>query len=284
LDKYYTKKSVVSLCLSKVKEIERVYDCVIEPSAGNGAFYNAINHCNKFGIDIDPQHDNIEKADWLEYKIKSKYKNVLVVGNPPFGQYHKLSAAFITHAMSFNNVKTIAYVLPNVYKKHTRQKILPKEWRIVSITDLGNNAFILDGKEYHVPTSFFVFDKSKGNDLRFDTSKYKSSPDFSFSDKNNFDIFVFGASPKRITTAPKENNRGYYLKSNIPVAELVDRIKGINWTGNSCANGGVYWLTKYEFIEQYVNCHEPKRKGRGGKIYSGQHSVQQRDKKQSISC
>ena len=53
--------------------------------------------------------------------------------------------------------QTIAFVLPNVYRKHTRQKILPYNWRIVSITELGRDCFTLEGKEYHVPASFFIF-------------------------------------------------------------------------------------------------------------------------------
>lgn len=259
LDKYYTKKSIVKLCLKKLSEIERDFDFVIEPSAGNGAFYNEISHFNKIGIDIFPQHNDIIQSNWFEYKVNPKYQDVLVVGNPPYGQYHKLSAAFITHAMSFDSVKTIAFVLPNVYRKHTRQRILPREWRIVSITELGRNGFILEGKEYHVPTSFFVFDKSQGSDLRVDPYLYNNTSDFEFSTKNDFDIFVFGASPKRVITNPTKDNRGYYLKSNIPIFELIKKIKDIDWTGYSCANGGVYWLTKYEFLEQYIKCYEPSR-------------------------
>ncbi len=259
LDKYYTKRSIVDLCLQKVEELSHSYDLVIEPSAGDGAFYDRLNFPNKIGIDIAPQHRDILRKNWLDYQISQTYRSVLVVGNPPFGQYHKLSSAFITHAMSFSNVQTVGFILPNVYRKHTRQKIIPKEWRIASIVELQKNSFVLDGKDYHVPTSFFVFDRSRGEDLRVNPSLFDSTHDFEFSNRQDFDIFVFGASPKHITTNPSDNNRGYYLKSKIPVGELIKKIKRINWTGNSCANGGVYWLTKHEFLEQYIQCYEPYR-------------------------
>ena len=252
LDKYYTKKEVVTTCLEKIDELSHLYDLVVEPSAGNGAFYDEIRHSNKIGIDIAPCHNAIIKADWLDFNVADIYKKVLVVGNPPFGQYHKLSIAFIKHALSFQNVQTIAFILPNVYNKHTRQKILPLNWRICSITDIGRNAYTLDGKDYHVPTSFFVFDKSKGNDLRVNPDLYTETDDFEFGDKENFDVFIFGASPKKTTLAPKPNNRGHFLKAKIPVPDLVEKLEKVEWTGNSCANGGVYWLTKYELLNQYV--------------------------------
>ena len=39
LDKFYTKQAVVKRCLDEVNKLPYIYDCVIEPSAGDGAFY-----------------------------------------------------------------------------------------------------------------------------------------------------------------------------------------------------------------------------------------------------
>ncbi len=256
-DKYYTKKAAVRRCLDAVKNLPRSYDCVIDPAAGAGAFYDEIDRRlqhrgARIGLDIAPGNDGIIKQDWLDYEISAEYESVLVVGNPPFGRYNELSTLFIKHALSFPNVQTIAFVLPNVFKKHTRQKCLPAHWRILSITELGKNSFTLDGKDYHLPAGFFVFDKSAGKDLRTNPALYKETGDFAFGDKNDFDVFVFGAAPKKVITNPQPNNRGYYLKSKIPVEALRRKIKSVDWTGNSCANGGVYWLTKHEFLEQYI--------------------------------
>lgn len=259
LDKYYTKTEVVRQCLEKVAELPHEYDLIIEPSAGEGAFFDEISHPNKIGIDIHSRREKFLKLNWLDFKVDSEFKKVLVIGNPPFGQYHKLSSAFISHALSFRNAQTIAFILPNVYQKHTRQKILPADWRIVSILELDRNSFVLEGKDYHVPASFFVFDRSEGEDLRVDPNLYESTSDFEFSNKHDFDIFVFGAAPKRVIKNPNENNRGYYLKSKIPADELMKKIGSIDWSGNSCANGGVYWLTKHEFLEQYIKRYEPER-------------------------
>jgi len=242
--------------MEKVGDVSR-FDCVIEPSAGAGAFFLSIDHSCVIGMDIDPRHDRVMRQDWLEYTISVRHKNVLVVGNPPYGRYHRLSSAFIRHAMSFSSVQTIAFILPDVYRKHTRQRIIPENWRIVSITELPRNSFLLDGKDYHVPTSFFVLDKSSGPDLRVRLpARITGTKDFEFASSRDFDVFVFGASPGKVILNPTPNNRGYYLKAKIPVPVLIDRIRSVDWKGNSCATGGVYWLTKHEFVEQYRTFHQ----------------------------
>jgi hypothetical protein len=46
IDKYYTKHSVVELCLNYVKEYIKIdnNDLIIEPSAGNGSFISSIEN------------------------------------------------------------------------------------------------------------------------------------------------------------------------------------------------------------------------------------------------
>ena len=58
LDQYFTKPEVVRRCLAELGSLSR-FDLVIEPSAGNGVFLDAIKHPNKVGIDIDPQHPDV---------------------------------------------------------------------------------------------------------------------------------------------------------------------------------------------------------------------------------
>ena len=48
LDQYYTKKDIAQMCINTLDLSS--YDLVIEPSAGEGAFYNLINHPNKIGM------------------------------------------------------------------------------------------------------------------------------------------------------------------------------------------------------------------------------------------
>ena len=250
LDKYYTKERVVRRCLDALGDLGD-YDYVVDPSAGSGAFFDAINHSNKIGIDIEPESDAIQQIDWFEFRIDRQYSKVCVIGNPPFGRDNQLSHRFLLHALRFGNVYTIAFILPNTYKKHTKQKIIPLHWRIKDIIDVGKNAFYFQGEEIHIPCSFFILTKSKGRDLRFNPTQYRESAHFSFGTKHDFDIFVFGAAPKKVAVHPTQNNRGYYLKAKIPVHHLIRNIQKVEWNGNSSASGGIYWLTKPELVYMY---------------------------------
>ena len=251
MDKYYTKPNAVRTCLSAINGQWNSFDLVIEPSAGDGAFLREIPHGNKIGIDIDPGAPGIIQADWLSYSPPRGYKKIAVVGNPPFGRSSAMSAAFIRYALSFPRVRMIAFVLPNVYNKHTRQKILPAGWRISKIIPLGKNPFTRDGADFHISSSFFVFEKSQGKDFRFNPDDHREAVDFSWGSRNDFDLFMFGAAPRKLTQAPTANNRGYYLKAKIPIDDLIQKIRAVDWRGNSCASGGVFWLTKSEVVAQY---------------------------------
>tara|TARA_B100002019_G_C21252797_1_gene592140 strand:+ start:1167 stop:1967 length:801 start_codon:yes stop_codon:yes gene_type:complete len=253
-DKFYTKESVVSdlLCYLDIEN----YDLVIEPSAGNGAFSNNIVHKNFVAMDIEPDNSDIVKKDWFSYQIPENFNKVLIVGNPPFGDRNNLSKNFIKHALKFINVETIAFVLPNVFKKHTNQKIMPEEFRLARVIDLPRDSFLLDGDDYHVPCSFFIWTKSEGiSDFRFDIEKYRVHPDFNFVEKEEADFYIMGASPSVIKNVEEvsTNNRGYYIKANIPIDVLKRNFKEIPWSkiGNSSVNGGVSWYTKHEIVKVY---------------------------------
>lgn len=253
LDKFYTKSETSNICINSL-DLNN-YDLIIEPSAGNGSFSNKLKNYNLLAFDIQPENENIIKKDWFDVLIPTHYSNVLIVGNPPFGQRNKLSQNFLKHSFSFYNVQTIAFVLPNVYKKYTQQNIIPKEFRIKSIIELPDKSFLLNNKEYHVPCSFFIFDKSDGEDLRFDISKYQETDDFKWGTKNDYDFFIFGASPSKIIQIPNKNNRGYYIKSKIDIEILKGKIRNTVWQKNSSANGGVAWLTKPEIIKSYLETY-----------------------------
>ena len=87
--------------------------------------------------------------------------------------------------------------------------------------------------------------------------------DFKFGSDKDYDLFVFGASPKKVICNPTPNNRGHFLKAKIDIDTLIAKIKAVNWKGNSCANGGVFWLTKTEFLDQYLAYHNEERNTQG---------------------
>lgn len=256
LDKYYTKPKVVDKCLACINDIG-AYDFVVEPSAGSGVFLKKINNKNKIGIDVQPECKSVVRGNWFNFKVDALYKNVLVVGNPPFGKNHSLSDAFLRYAFSIPNVNTVAFILPNTYNKHNRQKIIPNGWRIKHIEELNKDSFELKGKSKKCTCSFFIFDRSYGRDLRINPDKI-TTRDFTFH-KESGDFFIFGAAPNKIIQQPGKNNRGYFIKSNMDRDKLISRFKNIKWRGNSCSSGGVAWFTKLEIIQEYNRYYPPTR-------------------------
>lgn len=80
IDKFYTKKEVVEICMDAVKTKLNIDkdDLVIEPSAGNGSFISEIKKITdeyKF-YDIDPANDEVIKQDYLAFSYKEIYEKI----------------------------------------------------------------------------------------------------------------------------------------------------------------------------------------------------------------
>jgi len=250
LDKYYTNSDVAISCAEELKKVFNVYSLDwIEPSAGNGSFLlDFVTHA----YDIYPEREDILQKDWFNVKPTNYYG---LIGNPPFGKRNALSKAFIKKAVKDDYCKCIAFVLPSVYNKHTLQKVFPASWKLIVNKELSSESFTFEGKPYRIPSVFQVWvEYSDLLDLRAVERKDFCNKHFSICNKEEADLFVMGASCNTVKY-PKDvssNNRGYYLKAkDLTVEKLKSNIESINWKGFSCANGGVSWLTKTEFMNQY---------------------------------
>lgn len=135
LDKFYTPIDLAKYCIDKTYEIigkENITE-VIEPSAGNGSFSNQIPNC--IAYDIEPEHENIIKQDFLELKLPYK-KGRLIIGNPPYGHRGNLVFKFYKHSIQM--AEYIAFILPasqynNNYKTY--------EYDLVYSELINNNGF-----------------------------------------------------------------------------------------------------------------------------------------------
>lgn len=117
-DKYYTPIDIANHCWDKTMDIigaDNISE-IIEPSCGNGAFYNHSKYLPNIGYDIDPnldffsRHDyKIITADFLKEDIKYLSRR-LVIGNPPYGRC--LSTAQKFFRKSVNIADYIAFILP----------------------------------------------------------------------------------------------------------------------------------------------------------------------------
>lgn len=186
LDKFYTKPELSKYLISKINLGD--YDLIIDPCCGDGSFYLNINHENKIGIDIDPQIDNVEKCDFLDWNssiINQSSDRVLVISNPPFGKGGSLAHKFIKKCSAFSD--TIAFILPLSFCKESQKNKIPEYFHLEFEEILPDNSFLLNGQDYDVKCVFQIWKKKYFKRLRseiespkyFEYTKNKSSADLS---------------------------------------------------------------------------------------------------------
>lgn len=236
LDKFYTNADIAKQCINFIDNFS-TYDCIIEPSAGNGSFSSQINNCKAY--DLAPEAENIIQADWLnlDKTIFNSYNNILVIGNPPFGQQNNLAIEFFNESAKFAN--TIAFILPLSFKKESVQMRLNNLFHLRKEYILNTNSFTLNGIAYNVPCVFQIWDKT--NEARqIKTNMVKNCP-FIFTNKANADFRiqrVGGNAGKASLDLNRSEQSNYFVKmidNSITVEDMIIKINNtifpsINYT------------------------------------------------------
>lgn len=211
LDRFYTPYDIAQRCINEINLSE--YDCIIEPSAGIGSFSNLIDGC--FAFDISPGNKNIIKADWLSLDKSqfSKYDNILVIGNPPFGIQNRLAISFFNESAKFSN--TIAFILPKSFRKNSIQNKLDMSFSLIKDMNIDRCDFLLpSGQIYQVPCTFQIWKREgKRKPIRLKTT----SNLFSFTTKDNADFRiqrVGGNAGKASFNLNVSNQSNYFIKNN----------------------------------------------------------------------
>jgi predicted RNA methylase len=119
LEQYFTCRRLAAKCIAAVENHFPLasFTMVLEPSAGDGAFYSLLPQANRVGIDLQPLADGIQKADFLRWEPPLFQDNILTIGNPPFGQRGSLAVEFVNRACQFSRV--VAFILPRTFRKDT---------------------------------------------------------------------------------------------------------------------------------------------------------------------
>lgn len=174
IDQFFTKPEIARLCwvsllpvLRKLtgKTIGQLH--FIEPSAGDGSFYDLLpeGRDRRMGIDIAPLRGEFVRRDFLTWDGKPfsyPRKDTVAVGNPPFGNRGNLAVQFVNKAAAVAD--TIAFIVPVIFRKHFIHKQLNNGLRWVHATDLPRNSFrTLKKPDYEVNTEFQVWTRLPSN-------------------------------------------------------------------------------------------------------------------------
>lgn len=84
LGQVFTPQSIVAQMLT----LRRNEGRVLEPSCGDGAFFNEIPNC--VGIEIDSHHcpEGAKNMDFFDYPISERFETI--IGNPPYVRYQDI--------------------------------------------------------------------------------------------------------------------------------------------------------------------------------------------------
>ena len=225
LDKFYTIAENVDLCLQQLDLTK--FDCIIEPSAGDGAFSKKLQ-C--FAYDIEPHDASIITQDWftLDKTQFKQFNNILVIGNPPFGQQNTLALNFINESAKFCH--TIAFILPLSFKKQSVQSRINEYFHLTKEIILENKTFLLHNENYSVPCVFQVWEKQKVK--RPIPKKQLTSPYFSFVSKDSADFRVQrvgGNAGVASFDLNKSEQSNFFIKNNSMLSN-EDFVKLVNST------------------------------------------------------
>lgn len=168
-DQFYTNVNVAKSCIQNIIDLFPFISNYVwlEPSAGDGAFFNNIpSTFQKIGIDIDPHSDGIIKQDFLEWELNTsicKDKDIIAFGNPPFGRQSSQAKAFISKCCKFANI--IAFILPKSFTKPSMYNVFDLKFHLVKTIELEKNSFVINGTPYDVPCVFQIWLKKNVNRL-----------------------------------------------------------------------------------------------------------------------
>lgn len=262
IDKFYTKPTTVEMCIGLVKQYIVIdpNDLIIEPSAGNGSFITFIHSLscrNVYCFDIEPEHDSVLRQDYLLYDIRPirhTFRNIHVIGNPPFGRQSSLAIRFIKKSCEF--CTTFSFILPKSFKKDSVRKKIPLQFHLVVETDLPSRSFLIDDNEHHVETVFQIWERRDGlRTLPFlETPRYfvfvrkDGNPDISFR--------RVGVRAGRIDTTihDKSPQSHYFIKftNGRSVDDNIRSLQSLQFYHNNTV--GPRSISKQELVQGFNKC------------------------------
>ncbi|MBX2931063.1 MAG: hypothetical protein KF781_03825 [Chitinophagaceae bacterium] len=184
-DQYFTKEEVAINLYQKTCNIISKYDKNlnnfqwVEPSAGNGVFFNLLPRQRRIGIDINPLNNEIIKNDYLHYKLPLN-KHCIVIGNPPFGHRGVMALNFINHSKGADYV---CFVLPMFFESNGKGSIKyrVKGFNLIHSERLPKNSFYIphNNKNVDVKCVFQIWSKNhKVDNNEFSWYKHKEKEPF----------------------------------------------------------------------------------------------------------
>lgn len=163
-DQFFTAPNTAEYCYNQTLKILNDLGVnlseytFIEPSAGDGSFYNLLPDCQRVGVDIEPKCDEVIKQDFLRWQPNTE-KNICI-GNPPFGLRGHLALKFLNHAAQFSDF--VCFILPQLFDSNGKGscKSRVKGLNLIHSEIVGSEFYYPDGKSVTVNVVFQIWAKN----------------------------------------------------------------------------------------------------------------------------
>ena len=272
LDKFYTITEYSKKCIDKVFELYDIsyFSLIIEPSAGNGSFFNQLKCNNKIGMDIAPENKNIIEMDFFNYKPPKNTNNtnntnkILVIGNPPFGKVSSIAIKFFNHSAEWSDV--IAFIIPRTFRRVSVQNKLNTLFHLIYDEDVPTKPCHFIPKMM-VKCCFQIWEKKEIERLIINLpTKHKDWIFLSFGsndefgqptppDNADFAIRAYGGKIGEIKKIKLNNLRPkswHWIKSNINKENLINIFNQLDYS-NSLNTARQNSMGKGELIRLYID-------------------------------
>lgn len=242
-DEFFTDEKVAVRLINEFNHREGFakFDLIVEPSAGNGSFFNNLPKGPRvIGVDITPRARGVIKHDFLTWKhpTRNDRTKTLCIGNPPFGANSVIANAFVDKCALFAD--HIVMILPVSYKH--LPKGFEKQWSI----KLSPSIFVYpDGShvKQSLYTKFIYFKytgrlpkpkkKPQSNGLweRVDVDERLKLADFRIMKAGNGKTRAFSKRDERFDHPGMNPENNFYikLKDKRMTTKVVQEINDYKW-------------------------------------------------------
>jgi hypothetical protein len=256
-DQFFTSNDLAKYCINVVEKKLKDFGLdinnylLLEPSAGDGAFFNQYPHNNKLGIDIEPRGDGIIKEDFLNWLPHTINEPILTIGNPPFGLRGNLALRFINHASIFSDF--VCFILPPLFDSDGKGTCMKrvKNMNLIHSEKIDNKFYYPDKEEININVIFQIWSKNFSVDkkIKIDCSDYikiysltdggtpSTTRNKNMLDKCDFYLASSSYEKEKMTIYPSfedlPNRRGYGIKILKEYDKIFNIIKNIDWPSKS---------------------------------------------------
>jgi len=270
-DSYFTSRKTAEKCYDLLCQNVNISEYTfIEPSAGEGAFYDLMPPDQRIGIELHGRRNEFIKQDYLSWYPWNTDKKYIALGNPPFGVRGAYALAFINRSLLFCDY--VAFILPMSFASNGKGSNMKRvqNGHLIFSQELEKEEFYSpdNNKEIAVNTLFQIWKKGTGDSLfsNYDVSSFVDIYTVSNAKKREcgldkigqYDFYVsstyFGNKLDTVYTFDDvKYGSGYGVIIKNQKNQILSAIKNINWNNyahlatNSCKHIRRYSLEKCLF-------------------------------------